>query len=248
MLFLAGLVYRHDRKPPLIRLPRVGLRGRPFKMWKLRTMRSEEPGGRARGATITAGRDDRITPIGARLRRYRFDELLQVLNVVRGEMALIGPRPETPEYVDMQDPRWPRVLSVRPGVIGPTQVLVQDWEANLPADAGATYRAQVLPHKLAVDEWYAANASPIVDAVVVVALAEHFLARRAMTVLHRRADRLGLPEAAVAAALRGSGLGDPPAPRTVAGRGPQVSRRRRPGGPFAVVDLRGLGLRFRPNR
>jgi lipopolysaccharide/colanic/teichoic acid biosynthesis glycosyltransferase len=129
------------------------------------------------------------------LRHYRLDELPQLIEVVRGRMALLGPRPETPSYVDFDDARWHRVLAARPGIAGATQVVIHDYEAGLGADDLQRYEAEMLPVKLAVDEWYLAHASLRVDLLVAWALAERFVLRRRTTALHRRLER-DVPEVA----------------------------------------------------
>ena len=154
------------RPPAFVRLERVGQAGRPFRMWKLRSMRQAPTAARAAGAPLTTAGDPRITPTGRRLRRMRLDELPQLLNVVVGEMALIGPRPETPEYVDATDDRWRRVLAAPPAIAGPTQALVYHWEQQV---GPAAYADTVLPVKLAVDAAYLERASPWLDLLVLAA-------------------------------------------------------------------------------
>lgn len=176
MAALAFLIRRHDGGPGLIRVPRVGRAGRPFGMWKLRSMRVDQPGGMASGVRLTGEHDDRITPIGVKLRAYYLDEMPQLLNVVRGEMSLLGPRPEAPEFVDGA-PTWDAVLSVPPGIAGPTQLIVNHWErAVITAEpTGRAYRDDVLPVKLAIDRWYNRSSSPKLDALVAVTLLRRFL-------------------------------------------------------------------------
>lgn len=189
LLALVGLAVRYcDGRPVLVRVPRVGKDNRPFGMWKVRTMVVTGPDGLAGGAVITSGDDDRITPIGRRLRRFRLDELPQLLNVAGGDMAMIGPRPETPSLVDPDDPSWRRVLAAKPGIAGPTQLVVHDWEADVLAGPSAEqdYRKVVLPVKLAIDEWYVQRASPWIDCLVLASLAQRFLAGRPPTLLSRR--------------------------------------------------------------
>lgn len=146
-------------------------------MWKLRTMRAEGPDGRASGLPLSGTDDDRITRTGRRLRSYHLDELPQLLNVARGEMALLGPRPETPEFVDQTDERWTRVLSYPPGIAGPTQVIVSTWERELigTENGGPAYVNTVLPVKLAIDTWYLRRSSPVNDALVAITLLRRFL-------------------------------------------------------------------------
>lgn len=174
---LALLVRRHDGGPGLISVPRVGRDNRPFAMWKVRTMRSDDAGGRAAGSSLTSFEDDRITPIGRRLRAFHLDELPQLYNVVRGEMTLLGPRPEAPEFVDASQSEWRAVLSVPPGIAGPTQVIVNDWERELISSDvdGTAYRTQVLPAKLAIDHWYLRRSSARIDALVMITLGRRFL-------------------------------------------------------------------------
>jgi len=173
---LAVLVRRHDAGPSLITVPRVGRDGRTFDMWKLRSMRVASSDGRAAGAALTSTDDDRITPVGARMRSLHLDELPQLYNVVRGEMCLLGPRPEAPEYVD-DDPAWRDVLRVPPGIAGPTQLVVGDWErTEIDRDPGGdAYRRVVVPVKLGIDRWYVRRASPGLDLLVLASLALHIL-------------------------------------------------------------------------
>lgn len=175
---IAVLIRRHDGGPPLIRVPRTGEGGRTFGMWKLRSMRAESPTGMATGATLTNGTsDDRITPIGRRLRSFHLDELPQLWNVAAGEMSLLGPRPETPEFVDLNDPRWRTILTYPPGMAGPTQLIVSDWEREIigaSTDASG-YRNAVLPTKLAIDLWYLTAASPATDLLVAGTLLRRFV-------------------------------------------------------------------------
>ncbi len=174
---LAVLVKREDGGPAFIQVERMGEGFRPFGMWKLRTMRANRPDGRASGPVLTAEHDDRITDVGRRLRSYHLDEIPQLLNVARGEMVLIGPRPETPEYVEETSAQWVRLLRVPPGIAGPTQLIVSDWERKLLADhpANGVYPQEILPVKLAIDEWYLDTTSPKRDLEVGVALIKRFV-------------------------------------------------------------------------
>lgn len=187
----AGAVLRVAHGAPvMIRLDRVGVDGERFRMWKVRTMVPSTPDGRAAGAAITAGDDARVTEIGRILRRWRLDELPQLLNIVAGEMALIGPRPETPEYVDGASSRWRHVLLARPGILGPTQLIAHEWEQALSGpSSGRRYRDEVLPLKLAIDEWYVRHASPRIDALVLRELVRSFFSGRSPRTLRARVER-----------------------------------------------------------
>ena len=188
---VGAVVRRSDGGPALVRVPRIGQGNRPFGMWKVRTMVASGPGGLSGGAAITSGEDDRITPVGRRLRHYRLDELPQLLNVAMGEMAMIGPRPETPKLVDPQDPAWRHILAAKPGIAGPTQLIVHDWENDVLAGPSAedAYREVILPVKLAIDEWYVERASPWIDCLVVASLAQRFLTGRPPSLMTRRVRR-----------------------------------------------------------
>ena len=193
---LGWLVHRHDGGPAFITVERVGRHGRPMRMWKLRSMRAESADGRATGVSLTSAGDDRITPIGAKLRAGHLDELPQLFNVARGEMTLLGPRPEAPEYVDATDDDWRAVLAAPPGIAGPTQLAVGDWERDIitAAPDGSAYERDVVPVKVAIDRWYVEQASPGIDALVVVGLARRLAGRPAGALLER--IRAGVPEAA----------------------------------------------------
>jgi lipopolysaccharide/colanic/teichoic acid biosynthesis glycosyltransferase len=139
------LILLRDGRPVLFSQMRVGRYGVRFRIWKFRTMRAG-----AGGSAITAAGDTRITAIGAHLRKFKLDELPQLFNVLRGDMSLVGPRPEAPEYVNGQSPMWQAVLQVRPGITDLATLLYRDEEALLEGsgDAERFYREGVLPAKL----------------------------------------------------------------------------------------------------
>lgn len=199
---VAGLswrVRRHDGPPGLVALDRTGRGGRTFPMWKVRTMGAADETGRSGGAVLTSGGDRRITPIGRVLRRHRLDELPQLLNVARGDMALIGCRPEAPAMVDLSDARWTDVLRVPPGITGATQIVVHAWEEDLLGGGGdhvERYVADILPVKLAIDRWYVRRGTPALDLAIVISMAERFILRRPVTVVDRWVRR-EVPEATV---------------------------------------------------
>lgn len=145
------LVLLSDGRPILFSQTRVGQRGRPFRIWKFRTMRRSEG-----GTKVTASGDRRVTPTGAWLRRFKLDELPQLYNVLKGDMSIVGPRPEVPEYVNFSSPIWQAVLQVRPGITDPASVLFRDEEVLLSAggDVEAIYLQRVLPEKLIVNLTY----------------------------------------------------------------------------------------------
>lgn len=167
---LGQRIHRHDQGPRFVAVPRTGKNGETFNMWKLRSMKVN-PG----GSSLTSAKDDRITPVGHTLRKYHLDEIPQLWNVVRGEMTLLGPRPEAPDYVDQTSEQWRQVLAAAPGIAGPTQLVVGEWELDVITkdQTGTAYRDEVLPVKLAIDAWYVRNASIVTDLRVGISLLAH---------------------------------------------------------------------------
>jgi lipopolysaccharide/colanic/teichoic acid biosynthesis glycosyltransferase len=141
----AILVRATSAGPAFFRQERVGRWGTPFTLVKLRTMRTA-----GAGPQITARGDARVTAVGRLLRRTKLDELPQLWNVVRGDMSLVGPRPEVPGYVDRANRLWDRVLSVRPGITDPVTLELADEEALLAraSEPERFYREKLQPAKM----------------------------------------------------------------------------------------------------
>jgi len=163
LLALAAWIKLDSSGPVFYRQVRVGRGGRPFRIHKLRTM-ADTPAGA--GPEITVGADRRITRAGRVLRHYKLDELVQLIDVLKGDMSLVGPRPEVPRYValypaDLRD----RVLSVRPGITDPASLEYRDEAAVLAAaaDPEAEYVNVVMPAKLALAVRYVEQASLATD-------------------------------------------------------------------------------------
>jgi len=137
------------------RQARIGQHGRIFFVYKIRTMR-DAPGVTT---TITTERDARITRVGRVLRRWKIDELPQLVNVVRGQMSLVGPRPDVPEYLDRIRREAPLVLTVRPGVTGPASIKYRREEELLARQRDPQeYNDQVIfADKLRINEAYVRN-------------------------------------------------------------------------------------------
>ena len=155
----AGAVLIADGAPVLFRQPRVGRGGRLFAILKLRTMRA------APGPDITTAGDARVTPLGRRLRRSKLDELPQLWNVLRGDMSLVGPRPEVPRYVGLEPRGFRAVMRLRPGMVDWASLIFRDEEQVLAAHAGEPeyYARTLLPRKLALARLYVRHASPGLD-------------------------------------------------------------------------------------
>jgi lipopolysaccharide/colanic/teichoic acid biosynthesis glycosyltransferase len=159
-LILSVAIVFDSGMPVFFRQPRVGRNGRPFFLFKFRSMRSDPTGNR-----ITRAGDARITRVGKFLRKYKLDELPQLWNVLNGDMSLVGPRPEVAAFVDLTNPVWRRVLSVRPGITDLATLLYRNEEELLAGarDVEAEYRQNILPNKLAVNLEYLGVRNPWTD-------------------------------------------------------------------------------------
>lgn len=146
---------------------RIGRGGRPFRIWKFRTMR---PGAEKMGLAVTQCGDPRITPVGRWLRRAKLDELPQLGNVVRGEMSLVGPRPEVPRYVALYSASQRRVLEILPGITDPATLAFRDEELLLAqaTDVESFYVSECMPKKIALNLEYAVRASRWRDTVIIL--------------------------------------------------------------------------------
>jgi lipopolysaccharide/colanic/teichoic acid biosynthesis glycosyltransferase len=146
ILILAAIAIRLTSSGAILfRQKRIGLAGRPFTLFKFRTMRES-----GSGAGITAAGDNRVTPVGHILRGTKIDELPELWNVLIGDMSFVGPRPELPRYVDIDDALWCAVLQARPGVTDPVTLRLRNEEALLSRvqDPEAFYVGRLQPLKL----------------------------------------------------------------------------------------------------
>jgi lipopolysaccharide/colanic/teichoic acid biosynthesis glycosyltransferase len=177
LIAIAAAVRLRDGPPVIYRARRVGQHGREFRLYKFRTM---VPGD---GSSVTVWADPRVTPLGRRLRRLKLDELPQLFNVLRGEMSIVGPRPEDPEYVAFYTDEQRRVLSVKPGITGVAALEYADEESLLRGeDWETTYRLTIMPAKLRLELDYLARRSARSDAGLVLrtvaVVAGHLVPRR----------------------------------------------------------------------
>lgn len=153
LLITAALVRVSSPGPVLFRQTRVGRGGELFTLLKFRTMYTDAE---QRGGQLTVGRDPRVTRIGHYLRASKLDELPQLINVVRGDMSLVGPRPEVPRYVALYSEDQRRVLDVRPGITDPASVVYRN-ESDLMADQSdpeSFYVDVLMPEKLRLNLEY----------------------------------------------------------------------------------------------
>jgi lipopolysaccharide/colanic/teichoic acid biosynthesis glycosyltransferase len=192
LLLIALAVRVTSPGPVLHRATRV----RPGGTFTLLKFRSMGVGSESAGTAVTAAGDPRVTHIGRTLRRTKLDELPQLINVVRGDMDLVGPRPEDPKFVDVSDPLHQLVFSARPGITGPTAIAFRDEEETLASEALAfaheagrqaptshdierAYRERLLPRKLAMDADYLRTRSTRRDLALITATVTSMFARDA---------------------------------------------------------------------
>lgn len=161
---LAVLVKLDSSGPAFFVQTRVGRKRAPLRIFKLRTM-TDAPG----GLGITAAGDARVTRVGRLLRKTKLDELPQLLNVVKGEMSLVGPRPEAERYVKHYRPEWEPLLDVRPGITDLASLVFRDEEALLAeaTDKERAYVEAVMPAKLKVALEGVERSSPLYDLGIV---------------------------------------------------------------------------------
>ena len=160
---VALLILADSPGPVIYRCRRIGQHGQPFTMYKFRKMRNE-----AAGSALTALNDERFTPIGRFLSLSRLDELPQVWNVIKGDMRIVGPRPEVEAFVRLYPDRFEEILQIKPGITGLAQ-LEYAYEGQLFQDfteALSVYCIEVLPPKLELDERYVRTRSSFLDLTI----------------------------------------------------------------------------------
>lgn len=148
ILFLIALWVKLDSKGPIFYVQkRVGLNGKDFKLYKFRSMRLDSD---KLGLLTIGGRDPRVTNSGFLIRKYKIDELPQLLNVLKGEMSLVGPRPEVRKYVDLYNESQQRVLWVRPGITDEASIVFKNENEILAKSTNPehTYIHEIMPAKI----------------------------------------------------------------------------------------------------
>lgn len=146
LLLISLVVLVMDGRPVFFAQTRVGRRGRPFSLYKFRTMSLDRG-----GLLVTSGTDRRVTAIGRRLRRYKLDELPQLVNVLKGEMSFVGPRPEVRRFVDKFKDEYEIILTLKPGVTDRASILFKDESSLLKgeeANSEQEYIEKILPIKI----------------------------------------------------------------------------------------------------
>lgn len=157
-LFLALWIRYDSRGPVFYRQVRVGRNNKDFRLYKFRSMRS---GADRQGLITIGGRDPRVTRAGYYIRKYKLDELPQLINVFVGDMSIVGPRPEVRRYVDLYTPEQMQVLTVRPGITDMASIRYRNENELLEQaeDPEKYYREVVMPDKLKINREYIERAS-----------------------------------------------------------------------------------------
>ena len=165
-LVVAILIKLDSRGPVFFRQGRMGKAFRPFLILKFRTMVRDAPN---KGGPITFGEDPRITRIGRFLRRIKIDELPQLINVLKGEMSIVGPRPEVRRYVELFREDYEEILTVRPGITDLASLKYRDEAAILGAspDPEAMYVKYILPEKVSLGKEYVRRSSLTFDLILI---------------------------------------------------------------------------------
>lgn len=152
LLFLAVWILVDSRGGVFYKQVRVGKNGKEFKLLKFRSMRPNSD----KAGQLTIGNDNRITKVGRFIRRTKLDELPQLINIIKGEMSVVGPRPEVPKYVAMYTPEQRQVLQALPGLTDYASIQFINEQTILGAspDPEKTYITEVMPQKLALNLQY----------------------------------------------------------------------------------------------
>ena len=162
LLLIAVAIKIDDPGPVFYRQVRVGKDGKEFRIYKFRTMVVDAD---KKGLQITVGRDNRITRMGALLRKTKLDELAQLINVFTGEMSFVGPRPEVPKYVNLYTPYQRQVLLVRPGITDYASIAYRNENDLLEGaeDPEKMYIETIMSDKIELNMKYLREISPIAD-------------------------------------------------------------------------------------
>ena len=188
IILVVALAVRVESPGPVFyRARRVGRGGRPLRMLKFRKMHHN-----ATGAPLTMSEDERFTRIGRVLAKTKLDELPQLWHVLNGEMSLIGPRPEDPNFVAERFDDYADILRVRPGVTGLSQIAFAEESAILSKDDPLEhYRTRIFPQKIRLDRMYAARPTVRGDLSILFWTCAAVLLRRQVAV-HRETGRMSL--------------------------------------------------------
>lgn len=167
LIVIALIIKKESDGPVFFKQIRVGEKGRNFEILKYRTMVVDAE---KMGRQITVGNDNRITKIGGFLRKYKLDELPQLINVFKGDMSLVGPRPEVPRYVEMYNEEQRKVLDVKPGITDLASIRYRDENELLGTaeDPDDMYINTIMPDKLALNLEYINKSNVFFDVYIIL--------------------------------------------------------------------------------
>jgi len=167
VLLVALFVKIESRGPMFFKQERMGKGFKPFRIYKFRTMAKAAP---FRDKPLTIGDDPRITRVGRILRQTKLDEIPQLINVLRGEMSLVGPRPEVPQYVELFRKDYAEILTVRPGITDLASLKYRDEAAILgrAVDPDGEYIHRILPDKIALSKEYLRRSTFVFDITLIL--------------------------------------------------------------------------------
>ena len=166
MLIIAILIKIDSKGPVFFKQIRVTKNGKEFKIFKYRTMRV----GSDKYSQITVGKDERITKIGSFLRKYKLDEIPQLINVLIGDMSLVGPRPEVPKYVALYTDEQKEILKVRAGITDYASIEFSNENdlLALEEDPEKAYIEKVMPKKIELNKKYLSEISVLMDIKIIL--------------------------------------------------------------------------------
>jgi lipopolysaccharide/colanic/teichoic acid biosynthesis glycosyltransferase len=211
-------VWKQDRHSPFYRGRRVGLNGKEFHMLKLRSMRINAD---KSGVSSTSSDDDRITAVGHKIRRYKLDELTQLWNVLRGDMSLVGPRPQINSDVEHYSDEDNALLSVRPGITDFASIVFSDEGAILAGSENTDldYSCLIRPWKIRLGLVYVQNTSLWLDLRLIIATAIAILdKKRALKIVNTLLTDLQVEPELITVANRKSPLIPQPLPKSLANK------------------------------
>lgn len=167
LIIIAFIIKKESDGPVFFKQIRVGQKGGKFEIFKYRTM---VVNAEKLGRQITVGNDSRITKIGGFLRKYKLDELPQLINVFKGDMSLVGPRPEVPKYVEMYTEEQKKVLEVKPGITDLASIRYKDENELLGTaeDPDDMYINTIMPDKLSLNLEYIDKSNVFLDIYIII--------------------------------------------------------------------------------
>ncbi len=167
LILISLLVAINDGFPVLFKQERVGLKGQIFRLMKFRSMKKDSS---KKGLLTVGEKDNRITKVGFFLRKYKLDELPQLFNVLKDDMALVGPRPEVQKYVDLYSTEQRKVLDVKPGItdLASIEYINENEVLARSSDPEKTYIEEIMPHKIEINLRYLENRNLITNIGVIL--------------------------------------------------------------------------------